>query len=62
MLGMPVLIGMTPAKEPGKWTGEIYNSQNGKMYHRHISLADENTLELEGCLVGRCARRSSGRG
>jgi uncharacterized protein (DUF2147 family) len=51
LLGTPVLMGLAPAKEPGKWTGEIYNSQNGKMYGATISLADENTLDLEGCLV-----------
>jgi uncharacterized protein (DUF2147 family) len=50
-LGMPVLMGLAPAKEPGKWSGQIYNSQNGKMYDASISLADENTLDLEGCLV-----------
>ena len=48
---MPILMGLAPAKEPGKWSGEIYNSQNGKMYDANISLADENTLDLEGCLV-----------
>src|ERR1043166_5063036 len=51
LLGTPVLFDMAPAKEPGRWTGEVYNSQNGKMYQATISLADENTLDLEGCLV-----------
>jgi uncharacterized protein (DUF2147 family) len=51
-LGMPILLGLAPVpKEPGKWAGEIYNSQNGKVYTANISLADENTLDLEGCLV-----------
>src|SRR5947209_2296527 len=51
LLGTPVLMGLSPVKnEPGKWTGEIYNSQNGKLYSANISLADENTLDLEGCL------------
>jgi uncharacterized protein (DUF2147 family) len=49
-LGMPVLMGLTPTK-PNRWEGEIYNSQNGKMYGANVSMADENTLELEGCLV-----------
>jgi uncharacterized protein (DUF2147 family) len=50
-LGMPILLGLVPMpKEAGKWQGEIYNSQNGKMYSANISLADENTLDLEGCL------------
>src|SRR2546429_6318577 len=45
LLGTPVLMGLVPAKEPGKWTGAIYNSQNGKMYSSNISLADTNTLD-----------------
>ena len=49
-LGMPILLGLVP-KEASKWQGEIYNSQNGKVYTAKISLADENTLDLEGCLV-----------
>jgi uncharacterized protein (DUF2147 family) len=49
-LGMPVLMGLAPTKEPGHWQGEIYNSNNGKMYGATISLADENTLDLRGCL------------
>jgi uncharacterized protein (DUF2147 family) len=49
-LGMPVLLGLVP-KDPNTWQGEIYNSNNGKMYGASISLADENTLDLEGCLV-----------
>jgi uncharacterized protein (DUF2147 family) len=48
-LGMPILLGLVP-REAGKWQGEIYNSQNGKMYSASVSLADENTLDLEGCL------------
>ena len=51
-LGMPVLMGLAPSQhEQGKWSGEIYNSQNGKLYQANISLADENTLDLEGCLI-----------
>jgi uncharacterized protein (DUF2147 family) len=50
VLGMPIVIGMAP-KGPNKWWGEIYNSQNGKMYTAGISVADENTLDLEGCLI-----------
>jgi uncharacterized protein (DUF2147 family) len=49
ILGMPILMGLAPSA-PGKWSGEIYNSQNGKMYSANVSLPDENTLDLEGCL------------
>jgi uncharacterized protein (DUF2147 family) len=51
ILGTAVLMGLAPAKEPGHWQGEIYNSNDGKMYSATISLADENTLDLQGCLV-----------
>jgi uncharacterized protein (DUF2147 family) len=50
LLGTAVLMGLAPTKEPGKWSGEIYNSNDGKMYGATISLADENTLDLQGCL------------
>ena len=43
-------MGLKPTK-PNLWEGEIYNSQNGKMYGASISLVDDNTLKLEGCLV-----------
>ena len=47
-LGIPILMGL--AQKGPKWQGEIYNSQNGKMYSANVSLADEDTLDLEGCL------------
>ena len=48
-LGVPIVIGMAPTK-PNRWEGEIYNTENGKLYSGSISMADENTLQLEGCL------------
>ena len=52
LLGTPLLLGLSPVKEePGKWRGEVYNSQNGKLYGATISLADENTLDMQGCLM-----------
>jgi uncharacterized protein (DUF2147 family) len=49
ILGMPILLGMAPTK-PNRWEGEIYNSENGKLYSASITVTDENTLQLEGCL------------
>ena len=49
-LGMPILLGMKPASA-GKWEGEIYNSENGKTYKASISLRDENTLQVQGCVL-----------
>ena len=50
-LGMPILIAMAPTK-PNRWEGEIYNSNNGKTYSSNISMVNENTLKLEGCVLG----------
>jgi len=50
-LGMPVLLDMKPA-EPNKWTGEIYNSEDGKTYSSHISLAGSDVLQVRGCVLG----------
>ena len=48
-LGVPILLGMAPT-QPNKWEGEIYNTENGKTYSGNISMVDEGTLALEGCL------------
>lgn len=51
-LGMPILLGMAPAADPGTWRGQIYNSQDGRTYSGRISLRDANTLHVEGCVLG----------
>lgn len=50
-LGMPILLGMTPSK-PNQWDGQIYNSQDGRIYAASISLVDPNTLQVKGCFLG----------
>jgi uncharacterized protein (DUF2147 family) len=51
VLGMPILLGMKATK-PNLWEGEIYNSNNGKTYDAKISMVDDNTLKLQGCVWG----------
>lgn len=50
-LGMPILLGMRPG-EPGTWSGQIYNSQDGRTYSGHIKLTGSGTLHVEGCVLG----------
>jgi uncharacterized protein (DUF2147 family) len=50
-LGMPILLGMKPGRD-NKWEGEIYNSEDGHTYSAKISLADPNTLRVQGCFLG----------
>lgn len=50
-LGMPILLGMKPAK-PNEWSGDIYNSQDGRTYSASISMLRPDTLKVKGCVLG----------
>lgn len=50
-LGIPILLGMTQAK-PNRWDGDIYNTEDGRTYTAHISLAKDDVLRVEGCVLG----------
>ncbi|MGE5145573.1 MAG: DUF2147 domain-containing protein, partial [Candidatus Eiseniibacteriota bacterium] len=50
-LGMPVLLGMHRSGQD-KWTGHIYNAEDGQTYEGHISLTSANALRVEGCVLG----------
>lgn len=50
-LGMPVLRGMTPSR-PNEWSGDIYNSQDGRTYSASISLLQPDVLKVQGCVLG----------
>jgi uncharacterized protein (DUF2147 family) len=49
-LGMPVLLDMKQT-ETNKWSGQIYNSENGKTYDSYISLASPDVLQVRGCFI-----------
>lgn len=51
MLGVPILLGLKPV-QANKWEGEIYNSQNGKIYQANITMLSPDVLKLEGCVFG----------
>lgn len=50
-LGIPIVLGMKQ-EDPNRWDGEIYNSENGRVYTAHISLASDDVLHVEGCVLG----------
>jgi uncharacterized protein (DUF2147 family) len=51
-LGMPVLLGMRPAGQQGTWSGELYNSEDGRTYGGNITLQGPDTLNVQGCVLG----------
>jgi uncharacterized protein (DUF2147 family) len=53
IIGLPLFVGMKPAGE-GKWSGRIYNADDGKLYASNISLREPTKLNVEGCVGAFC--------
>ena len=53
IIGLPLFVGMKPTGE-GKWSGRIYNADDGKLYASNISLRDPTKLNVEGCVGAFC--------
>jgi uncharacterized protein (DUF2147 family) len=39
---------------PNKWSGQIYNADDGNSYVSNISVSDPDTLRVEGCVGVLC--------
>lgn len=53
MIGLPLFSGMQPSG-PGKWSGQIYNADDGSSYASSVSVAGPNALKVEGCVGALC--------
>jgi uncharacterized protein (DUF2147 family) len=53
MIGLPLFSGMRPAGA-NRWSGQIYNADDGSLYASNISLAGPDTLKVEGCVGALC--------
>jgi uncharacterized protein (DUF2147 family) len=53
MIGLPLFTGMQPSG-PGKWSGQIYNADDGSSYASSVSMAGPNALKVEGCVGALC--------
>ncbi len=52
MIGVQIVLGMKPSGTANKWTGQVYNAEDGKTYSGALTLQDANTIKLEGCILG----------
>ena len=52
MIGVQVVLGMKPSGTANKWSGQVYNAEDGKTYTGSLTLQDANTIKLEGCILG----------
>jgi uncharacterized protein (DUF2147 family) len=53
MIGLPLFSGMHPAG-PNKWSGQIYNADDGSTYASSVSVTGPDTLRVEGCVGALC--------
>jgi len=49
MIGLTLFSGMR-ASGPSKWSGEIYNADDGRTYESHVSVQGPDSLRVEGCV------------
>jgi uncharacterized protein (DUF2147 family) len=53
MIGLPLFTDMR-ISGPNKWSGHIYNADDGGTYVGNISVAGPDTLRVEGCVGVMC--------
>jgi uncharacterized protein (DUF2147 family) len=53
IMGLSLFSGMRPAG-PNKWSGKIYNADDGNTYASNISVPGPDTLSVEGCVGALC--------
>lgn len=53
MIGLPLFSDMEAAG-PNKWSGRIYNADDGSIYASNVSLSAPNVLRVEGCVGAIC--------
>jgi uncharacterized protein (DUF2147 family) len=53
MAGVQVLISMRHEGQ-SKWTGHVYNGDDGKVYEGHLFEKDLSSIRIEGCWLGIC--------
>jgi uncharacterized protein (DUF2147 family) len=51
LIGVPIVLSMKP-NGSSKWSGQVYNAEDGKTYSGNIIEQGPNALKLEGCALG----------
>ena len=49
VIGISLFVGMRPSG-PGKWSGQIYNADDGGTYVSHVTFSGGDALRVEGCI------------
>jgi uncharacterized protein (DUF2147 family) len=51
LLGVQIVLGMKPAGTD-KWSGQVYNAEDGKTYSGNLTMTGAGALTLQGCALG----------
>jgi uncharacterized protein (DUF2147 family) len=51
IIGTQILISVKP-DGANKWTGQVYNPEDGKTYPASVTLQNAKTLKVQGCALG----------
>ena len=57
LVGVAVLYGMMP-DGANRWSGTLYNVDNGQTYQGRLVEIDHSTVRVEGCVIGICGGRN----
>jgi uncharacterized protein (DUF2147 family) len=57
IVGLQIFIGLRP-DGANKWTGQIYNPEDGKTYDANVVLENANTLKVQGCVLFICKTKT----
>ena len=51
LIGVQIVLGMKPAGTD-KWSGQVYNAEDGKTYSGNLTFSGGSSLQLQGCALG----------
>jgi uncharacterized protein (DUF2147 family) len=57
IIGTPIMLSMK-ADGADKWSGQVYNAEDGKTYSGSFTLAGSNRADLKGCVAIICKSKS----
>ncbi len=57
IVGLPLFNGLRP-EGANKWTGQIYNPEDGKTYDIDLVLENASTIKIQGCVLFICKTKT----
>ena len=57
IMGVPIILSMKP-DGADKWSGQVYNAEDGKTYSGNVTLTNASTLRLQGCVAVFCKTKT----